>query len=150
PAGDSGSPVRLDFFGDQIDRINEIDIDTMGADRVVESVHLVAADVALALPGDDAINFLEILPKACIALLHETMEVVEQARGYYDRLSHSKGFFGPPAVLKVLESRFHAIAELNQFSAGAGAADTRIELPVRSLDAFDQDSAVAMGELIAL
>ncbi len=150
PAGDAAAPVRLDFFGDSIDRINEIDLDTMGADRAIDSVHLVAADVALALPGDDAINFLEILPIGTVAILHETMEIVEQARGYYERLSHSKGFFGPPAVLKVLEARVRGIAEVNQFSAGAGSADVRVELPVRSLDAFDREAPVAMGELIGM
>ncbi|MFO0858923.1 MAG: transcription-repair coupling factor [Phycisphaerales bacterium] len=150
PAGDSASPVRLDFFGDQVDRINEIDLDTMGVDRAIDRIHLVAADVKLALPGDDAVNFLDLLPREAVALLHETMEVVEQARGYYERLSDSKGFFGPPAVLKVLESRFHAIAEINQFSAGAGAADTRIELPVRALDAFDREANQAVRELIDL
>ena len=150
PAGDSASPVRLDFFGDQIDRLNEIDIGTMGADRAIESVHLVAADVKLALPGDDAMNFLQLIPREAIALLHETMEVVEQGRGYYERLGDSKGFFGPPAVLKILETRFRAIAEINQFSAGAGAADTRIDLPVRALDAFDREATVAVDELVAL
>ena len=150
PAGDSACPVRLDFFGDQIDRLNEIDIGTMGADRVVDSVHLVAADVRLALPGDDAVNFLQLIPREAIALLHETMEVVEQGRGYYERLRDSKGFFGPPAVLKVLESRFHAIAEINQFSAGAGAADVRTDLPVRALDAFDREATSAVNELIAM
>ena len=150
PAGDSANPVRLDFFGDQIDRLNEIDIGTMGADRTIESVHLVAADVKLALPGDDALNFLQLIPREAVALLHETMEVVEQARGYYERLSDSKGFFGPPAVLKILESRFRAIAEINQFSAGAGTADTRIDLPVRALDAFDREATVAVSELVAM
>ncbi|MBX3390452.1 MAG: transcription-repair coupling factor [Phycisphaeraceae bacterium] len=150
PAGDSASPVRFDFFGDQIERINEIDIGTMGADRAIDSAHLVAADVKLALPGDDALNFLQLIPPESVALLHETMEVVEQGRGYYERLSDSKGFFGPPAVLKILESRFHAIAEINQFSAGAGAADVRIDLPVRALDAFDREATVAVSELIAM
>lgn len=150
PAGDSASPVRLDFFGDQIDRMNEIDIGTMGADRTIDSVHLVAADVRLALPGDDAVHFLELIPREAVALLHETMEVVEQGRGYYERLRDSKGFFGPPAVLKVLETRFHAIAEINQFSAGAGAADVRIDLPVRALDAFDREATGAVNELIAM
>jgi transcription-repair coupling factor (superfamily II helicase) len=147
PAGDGATPVRLDFFGDTIDRINEIDLETMGSDRVVERVELVAADARMLAPSDDGVQFLELLPASCIAVLHETMEVVEQGRGYYERLSEGKGFFGPPAVLKVLEKRFASLVELNQFSSGASTADTRIDLPVRSLDAFDKDAAIAMKEL---
>ncbi|MBS0192090.1 MAG: transcription-repair coupling factor [Phycisphaerales bacterium] len=150
PAGDSASPVRLDFFGDQIERINEIDLDTMGADRAVDRVHLVMSDAGRVLPGDDAINFLNLLPAESVAIIHETMEVVEQARGYYERLSDSKGFFGPPAVLKLVEQRFRAVAEINQFSSGASSADARVTLPVRALDAFDREAANAIEELAAL
>jgi transcription-repair coupling factor (superfamily II helicase) len=150
PAGDGATPVRLDFFGDTIDRINEIDLETMGSDRVLERVELVAADARMLAPSDDGVQFLELLPASCIAVLHETMEVVEQGRGYYERLSEGKGFFGPPAVLKVLEKRFASLVELNQFSSDASTADTRIDLPVRALDAFDKDASVAMKELIGL
>ncbi len=145
----SGVPVRLDFFGDDIDRITEIDLETMGSDRAVEGVELVAADLK-AVEGGATINFLEILPREAVALLHETMEVVEQGRGYFERVSDGRSIHGPPAVLKILEARFHALAELNQFSAGASAADVRISLPFAQLPAFAKDAAEAVKELGSL
>ena len=149
-----GVPVRLDFFGDEIDRMSEIDPDTMGSDRAVDSVHLTVADPSLidthVRSDSGTISPVDIFPATALALLAETGEIVEQARGYYERVSDSRGIFGPPAVLKTVQARFHALAEINAFSAGAAAADTRIDVPVRTLPSFDRDARRAMDELRAL
>ncbi len=122
-ASASATPVRLDFFGDQVDKIAEVDLDTMASDRAIDRVELIAVDALRAQGEAGRVNFLELLPKTAIAILAETMEVVEQGRGYFERVTEGGSILGPPAVLKVLETRFHAMAELNQFSAGASAAD---------------------------
>ncbi|MGH7292484.1 MAG: hypothetical protein ACREJT_14800, partial [Myxococcota bacterium] len=44
-AASPGIPVRLDFFGNEIDRITEIDLDTMGSDRGVDMVELLCASL---------------------------------------------------------------------------------------------------------
>lgn len=149
PAGPvlTGAAVRLDFFGDSVDQCREIDLETMGSDRSVGGVRLVCVDVKAAGGEDGAVNFLELLPRTCIGVLVETMEVVEQGRGYFERLIDSKGMFGPPAVLKVLEQRFHALAELNQFSGGATSAEERVELQVAALPTFARDAQQAVAEL---
>ncbi len=145
-----GVPVRLDFFGDSIDRITEIDLESMGSDRAVKAVDVFAADSRLALQGERGVNFLELLPTSCLAMISETMEVVEQGRGYFERVLEGSGVVGPPAVLKLLEQRFHALAELNQFSAGATSAEKRIEIGMGTLPAFDKDATQAVQELVAL
>lgn len=153
PSGSTGSaegaptPVRLDFFGDEIESISEIDLDTMGSDRKIESVLLGAiGDQQLAGSRDDQ-SVLEYLPRESIVLLAETFEVVEQGRGYYERISDGRAIYGPPAVLKILESRFHALAEVNQFSAGKSGADSLVGLPVAILPPFDREVAAAIREL---
>ncbi|MCC6677772.1 MAG: transcription-repair coupling factor [Phycisphaerales bacterium] len=147
---ESGVPVRLDFFGDTIEKITEIDLETMGSDRAVEAAQLVAADPKLVQGDERGVNFLELLPHRCLAVLAETMEVVEQGRGYYERVIDARGIFGPPAVLKVLETRFHALIEINQFSAGAAAADVRVDLAVSPLPAFARDAGEAVRELAGM
>jgi len=146
-AGDLAGPVRLDFFGDELERLAEIDLETMGSDRRLDRVDFVAVRDDLVGSDRGTLNLLELLPKNAVALLAETMEIVEQARGYYERLSDSGGVYGPPRVLKMLEERTHALAELNQFSAGSALADVRVALPVEPLPAFDRDAAAAVGEL---
>ncbi len=146
----SGTPVRLDFFGDTLERITEIDLDTQGSDREVGGVTLVVADPLKARPDDSGVSFLSLIPKNAIAVLVETMEVVEQGRGYFERVTSGHGIVGPPSVLKLLESRFHAMVELNQFSAGGVSADHRMQLPVSACPAFSQDVKEAMRELVSL
>lgn len=152
PSGPGGEqiPVRVDFFGDEIDSIAEVDLDTMGSDRGIDSVMLGAVgDEQLRATRDDG-SLLEYLSRDTVVLLAETFEVVEQGRGYYERLSDGRHIFGPPAVLKLLETRFHALAEVNQFSAGKAGADNLVGLPVGTLPPFDREVPVAIGELAEL
>ena len=145
--GNTPVPVRIDFFGDEIDTISEIDIDTMGSDRKVDSVLLGAVGEAQLSGAKDDQSVLEYLPRESIVLLAETFEVVEQGRGYFERISDGRAMYGPPAVLKVLESRFHALAEVNQFSAGKSGADALVGLPVGTLPPFDKEVSGAIREL---
>src|SRR5690606_16165221 len=145
------APVRLDFFGDEVDRIHEIDLDTMGSDRELQSVELLRANLD-AQEHVEGGSFLELLPREALALVAETLEVTEQGRGYYERVTDSRGVYGPPAVLKLLRERFAGFAEINQFS-GAGrtaAPGELIDIPVRPLPMFDRDAAKAVGELEGL
>ncbi len=150
PGGLGQAPVRLDFFGDEIERLNEIDVETMGSDRRVDSVELIAARIDALQTDTGTVNFLELVPADSAAILAETMEVVEQGRGYFERASDGRGIDGPPAVLRLLESRFRGFAEVNQFSAGATSADVRIELPIAPLPEFSRELPTAVGELAEL
>ncbi|MBL9032069.1 MAG: transcription-repair coupling factor [Phycisphaerae bacterium] len=141
------SPIRLDFFGDQLDRLHEVDPDTMGSTRELASLEVVAATAA---PADEGVPFASLLPRGTLALIAETMEVTEQGRGYYERVSDARGVLGPPAVLREIKERCPGLAEVNQFSAGAASADARIELPFRALPSFHQDAAEAVMELGSL
>jgi transcription-repair coupling factor (superfamily II helicase) len=144
----SGDPVRLDFFGDEIERITEIDLETMGSDRRVDGAEFIAATLD-AERTERGVCFLDLVPSAAVALLAETLEVTEQGRGYFERLSDPRGVIGPPAVFRLLRERFTGFAEVNQFSVGH-AADTRVELPISPLPAFSQELGEAFGELAAL
>jgi len=141
------TPVRLDFFGDEIESIREIDLETMGSDRALEAVDVLTASTEGARPSDSSICLLDLVPGGTLGLIAETLEVTEQGRGYYERVTDPRGIFGPPAVFKKLAERLEAVAEINQFSAGAAAADVRIDLPVEPIPSFDRDAATAVGEL---
>ncbi|MCL4741001.1 MAG: transcription-repair coupling factor [Phycisphaerales bacterium] len=146
----ANAPVRLDFFGDEVERINEIDPATMASDRRIDAASLVAADPARVVPDDRSTLFLDLLPATAGGVLAETMEVVEQARGYWERATDTRGIFPPPEVLRALETRSRGFAEINQFSAGAASADARVSLPVAPLPHFDADAAAAVRELAAI
>ncbi|GAB4386704.1 MAG: transcription-repair coupling factor [Phycisphaerales bacterium] len=143
------APVRLDFFGDEIERINEIDLDTMGSDRVIDQVRLITCQTSRVI-ADDGVTFIDLLPRGFLAVLAETLEIVEQARGYFERATDGRGIIGPPAVLAAIEKQSHALVEVNQFSAGATSADERVVLPFETLPELSQATHEAVAELAAL
>lgn len=145
PPGSGAAPVRLEFFGDEIERINEIDLDTLGSDRQIPSVQIVTPDTQRAL-RHEGVCFIDCLPR-CAAMLVETLEIVEQGRGYFERVTDGRGILGPPAVLSAIEKRSHALVEVNQFSGGASSADVRLELPIESLPELSEDTAEAFADL---
>ncbi len=145
-ANGGGGGVRFDFFGDELERITEIDLDTMGSDRAIESVELVCATMEAIRADEGTMQFLDLLPERTVAIVAETIEVVEQGRGYFERVTDSKGIFGPPAVLGALERRF-AVAEVNQFSAGSVSADARFELPFSPLRTLAREVDQGLVEL---
>jgi transcription-repair coupling factor (superfamily II helicase) len=142
-----GAPVRVDFFGDEVESIREIDLETMGSDRALDAADVITNSTEHARPNDASVCVLDLVPDTTLGLISETLEVTEQGRGYYERATDPRGIFGPPAVFKKLAERLHAVAEINQFSAGAAAADGRIDLPVEPIPSFDRDAATAVGEL---
>ncbi|QOJ00335.1 MAG: transcription-repair coupling factor [Phycisphaeraceae bacterium] len=149
PPGGAAAPVRLDFFGDTVEKVTEIDLDTMGSDRAIPSAELVRADPGAFLAGA-GVQALDLLPPGTLGVISELAEVVEQARGYHERLRDERGVYGPPAVLASLQRACHAVAEINRFSAGSASADRRFDLPCSNLPPFSKDTTEAFGELATL
>ena len=159
--GGGGMPIRLDFFGDELEKIAEIDIDTMASDRAIDEVEIVCASLEKVLAdaeasGQTRVSLTDYMTGGAsgfVCVLHETMELVEQARGYFERVSDGgKGIFAPPAVLAALQKRFSSFAEINQFSGGRGGGtgtDAEIELPVRALGELPRDTADGVRHLAA-
>ncbi len=147
---ETNAPVRLDFFGDELDRLSEIDPDTLGSDRALDAVELFTADASRLMPTSGGMSAAEVVPERAVVVLHETLEVVEQGRGYFERAHDGRAIDGPPAVLKLLGSRFHCLAEINQFSPGQASTDTRVELPVEALPQLERDPTAALAELVEL
>ncbi len=177
PAG-GGAPFRLDYFGDEIERIAEIDLDTMGSDRRINQAQIPAADpsrfeaAAFRAPNGkgsasgegsakdrdqgegrakDSPPVLASFPRDTIVLLHEIAEITEQAKGYYERVyDASKGILEPRAMLADLNKRAAAIAELNQYSRSASGADATVELPASPLPLFEKETAEAVRQMLDL
>ena len=138
------SPLRLDYFGDEIESIHRVDPDTMGSGEALLSVGLIGTPEG-GVSNDDDVHLLDLLPADAIPVLHETSELTEQARGYFERLTRSDGIAPPRAVFKALTDRPHA--ELNAYSASSNPRAIKIDLPVSALPTFDQDAKLAIADL---
>ncbi len=140
-------PLRLDFFGDEIDTLTLIDTDTMGSGARLRHAQLVGASTAQIQNDDRTTHLPSLLPDDRLVILHELLELSEQARGYYERLTNARGIYSPQAVLKHLSAGAHVL--VHQYGCASGD-DLRVRLPVHPLPSFDQNAAQAVVELDAM
>ncbi|MFI4917252.1 MAG: transcription-repair coupling factor [Phycisphaerales bacterium JB060] len=143
---DAAVPVRLDFFGDEVDRIAEIDVQSLASVTTMESV-----DLPAAIEGDQArgggVCFIEHCPEHAFGLLVETLEVSEQGRGYFERVRAESGVIAHTKVVKLAQEKLHAFAELNQYSS-TGDAD-ELALPVERPPDFKGAGAQSAIDVIS-
>ncbi len=151
PAGSTGDgddqplgPIRLDYFGDQIESLHRINPDTMGSAGQIKSARIIGASTNQIQSDDRTVNLIDLLPNDAVFMMHEVMELSEQARGYYERLTNATGVYAPRTVFSKITARPHV--ECNQYSAGA-TKDGTISLPVGQLVAFDEDAKGAICQL---
>lgn len=156
-AGNAGGigPIRLDYFGDEIDTLARIDPDTMGSGNKLRSVSIVGARPEQLQNDNDTVCLLDLLPDNTLPILHEVMELSEQARGYFERLTDPRGIYAPKTIFAKLIDGPHV--EVNQYSAsarpqrpGQPQPEAPIELPLSALPAFDTDAKSALAELAGL
>jgi transcription-repair coupling factor (superfamily II helicase) len=145
PSG-SDAAIRLDLFGDQVERIFEIDLETQASDRRREQVELVGVTVDSILADDRAEQIASHLPTGTVAVLGEIGEILEQGRGYFERVRDGRGIHSPARVLEAIARRCHAVLDVNAFSAGA-APDRAVTLPLASLPPFDTELPEAVRML---
>ncbi|MDP6153323.1 MAG: transcription-repair coupling factor [Phycisphaeraceae bacterium] len=138
-------PIRLDYFGDEVESIRRINTDSMGSEDKIAHVQMIGTSAAGLQSDERTTNLLELLHEDTLFVLNEVMELAEQGRGYYERLTNPRGIYPPNAVLQKLTKRDHV--EINQYSTGD---DADIELPVHSLMLFDTNPALAIDALIEL
>jgi transcription-repair coupling factor (superfamily II helicase) len=146
PPGDATVPIRVEFLGDTVERILEVDPETLASDREIPEVELTPADASRMALGERGPCVVEILPPGAVAVLVETIEVEEQGRGYFERLRESRGITSPGEALGALHSRCAGVVECGQHMPRGAAIDAHVDLGARVLPAFPRDA----GEAVAL
>jgi transcription-repair coupling factor (superfamily II helicase) len=143
---DAGAyPIRIDFFGDQVESVHHFDIESLGPTGNVPEARLIALGDRSNWPLDQQTSLLTYLPQDSIVWLIEPSEIQEQAKSYFDRLSDARGIYPPNAVLANIQKL--AWAEIHQF----GAQDEQtIRLPCKSVQRFDTKAEEAIRELSEL
>jgi transcription-repair coupling factor (superfamily II helicase) len=144
-----GVPARIDLFGDEVDGLFEIDLATMGSDRKLDRIEVIgAAERAIEQHGE-SLHLADVLPGGSVAVLIEMLELMEQARGYHERVSDSTGIFSPSDVFRKLAKACHATVEVNHLSS-ATIDDRCVSLPVEPLPGFAENASEAVAELAEL
>ena len=127
-AGDT-QPLRIEFFGDCIESIRTIDLDSQRSTDQVESVFVVPPSGHEDLTETETL--INLLPEDTIIILEEPTEIAEVSETFLSRVNDPKGLYPWQAVYKAM-SRFTQI-EIARFASGAGS----ITLDVTSAQEFE-------------
>jgi transcription-repair coupling factor (superfamily II helicase) len=147
PTGGEG-PVRLDLFGDEIERIFEIDLATQASDRAIPEIEIVRGD-ANGPAGGELVPLASLFPHdATVTVLNELAETLEQARGYFERVHDPHGIEGPNETLRRLAAASRCLVQASQHSPDSGGVT--IDLPLSSLPPFADEVRSALIEIAAL
>ncbi|MDX1565098.1 MAG: CarD family transcriptional regulator, partial [Phycisphaeraceae bacterium] len=136
-------PVRLEFFGDRIESIMEFDFASLAPDRKRRQVALLSNRLD-AMGRQDNVGLWTLLDPATVVVYAESMEVFEQARGYYERLNDPVGIFAPQTVQKKLQA--YPVISFDPVTPEV-LSENPIRLPIGSLQNFDRHAHLAVSEL---
>ncbi|MBH07399.1 MAG: transcription-repair coupling factor [Phycisphaeraceae bacterium] len=149
PGGTSGhegqlGAVRLDYFGDEVESIRYINTETMGSFGDLQRIQIIGASAQQLQADDQTTHFSTLLPANTLVVMHELMELSEQARGYYERLTDPCGIYSPQSVFQHLTRSSHI--EINQYSTKSNE-DPAISLPIHPLPSFENNAAEAVQQM---
>ncbi len=135
--GSTGSsdvePVRVEFFGDSIESIRQIDLDTQRSSHEIESICIIAA-VDPSKLGETEL-FINLLPEETIIILEEPNDIEDVSSVFLDRVEDSRGLYPWGPVYRAM-GKFVRL-EISRF--GGGGVDD-IGLDVMSAQEFEHKS----------
>ncbi|MDD4889508.1 MAG: transcription-repair coupling factor [Phycisphaerae bacterium] len=148
PAGDR-PPIRIDFFGDQIESIRTFDVDTQRSrPDTIDELELFGG-LAHAPDGAtdfDTCSFLDYLPDGALIAFNEPTEIEELGRAYIDRNDDPTGLY-PIHTLLAPNPRLRQLF-MAQF---ANTTETPlVAFGCQSLQRFETTPAEAVTELTRL
>jgi len=129
-SANGGEALRVEFFGDTIESIREINLDTQRSCQELEKVTIVSA-VCGAVEEEREL-FVNILPKDCIIILEEPSDVEEVARVFVERVEN-------PERLYRWEDIYSATGRFTQLQIcrfATSAEDGLLKVDVRSVQQF--------------
>ena len=128
-----GVAIRVDFFGDTIESIRRIDLDTQRSAEPVDRVEILSA---LAGAGQDQQGLvLDILPEQTVVVLEEPVECEEVAKVFVERSEHPDRLYGWSDIYHGLE-RFQQL-----YIARFGlAGEEGLRLDVRSVQQYQHQA----------
>jgi len=140
---ETGEPVRIDLFGDEVESLHAIELDTMGSSHRLERVDLVSGGgMDLAEDCDDGRLLVDLLDRRWEAVIDDPAEVREQGRAYADRVAGGGWIAEVEDVQKRLVQRVAAVGMVLP-----SGADADLALPIGQLPAFPDQAADAVDDI---
>ncbi len=138
-APDWFDPVRIEFFGDEIESMRRFEVSSQRSLERLDSV-----EVTILPPGmHDRAHLADYLPEHSWFMLVEPMELQQQAAHYLERLERPEQLHDFSAVMREI-FRFPSVAA---WAVAAGSMETTCRLMVESVERFSGDINKVRDEL---
>ncbi len=127
---DGAAPVRVEFFGDIIESVRSIDLDTQRSTGRVGGISVASAICGAAEQEREL--FTRILPPETIVVLEEPANIEEVAGVYLARLEDRSGLYDWEQIYSSLQA--YTRLDISRFGVESGKDLLRV--PVKSIQQF--------------
>ncbi|MFA5423243.1 MAG: transcription-repair coupling factor [Phycisphaerae bacterium] len=131
----TGCALRVEFFGDEVESIRRIDLDTQRSSGTIESVRIVSPVVS----GADEKLFIDVLPDDTLIILEEAADIGEVATVYLERAESKAKLYSWKQIYEGIGK--YAQLRISRF-ADAGENDW-LGVDVKSVQQYQPSSITA-------
>lgn len=128
--------IRIEFFGDNIESIRIINLDTQRSVQRIKSINIVSA--VSGTDQKDKELFINILPPQTLIILEEPAEIEEVAGVYLARLENSTGLYNGRDIYTAIQN----FTQLHICRFAASEEDY-IKLDIKSIQPYQHKAAGA-------
>jgi len=146
----SAAAVRVEFFGDTIESIREINLDTHRSSRQIAGIGIISAVCGTAQGQREL--FVNILPKDTVIVLEEPSDIEEVANVFLERVEKANRLYSWSDIYKAIEK----FTQLHICRFAAAQPGDFLKLNVKSVQQFQHKATSlwaghkeALEELVA-
>ena len=132
-------PVRIEFFGDEIESIRRIDLDTHLSSDTLTAVQITAPQTTVSPEGTELL--LNLLPEDTLIILEEPTEIAEVSEVFLSRLDDVRGMYSWKSVYRAMQ-KFTTL-HISRFTQ---TAQTDFQLDVTSAQQFEHKAGAIWKE----
>ncbi len=126
--------VRLEFFGDNIESIRQVNLDTLLSAENITSLEIISPVCGMEKSQQEL--FINILPADALIILEEPNDIEEVARVFLERVEGSERLFGWGDIYNAM-GKFR---QLHLCKFGAPGDENAIKLDVKSVQQYQHKS----------
>jgi transcription-repair coupling factor (superfamily II helicase) len=140
-------PLRIEFFGDQIESIRPFEVGTQRSTRNLQTARITLPPKQ-ALGLKDTTSFINYLPSDTVIVLDEPLEIIEIAKTVLDRMGNPVGHYPIEALLRQFAS--FSQLHLGRFSSASVPDERTQQFACESLPTFESKLSDAVQQLTQL
>jgi len=122
--------IRVEFFGDIIESIRQINLDTQRSSQQVKSINIISA--VCGAEQEQRELFVNILSEETIIILEEPNDIEEVAKVYLDRAENPDRLYGWADIYEAIGK----FAQLRIYRFGPSASNDFLKVGIKSVQQF--------------